>query len=249
MAKQPFAAAVKVTVIGVLGGSGLYEPSFFESTREKKVKTPFGDPSDHLKIGEFDGLRVVFIPRHGRKHTIPANLVNHEAYIWAWKKEGVSHIVSSSSVGSLKRSIEPGHFVVPDDFFCFWSVPTVSVDVHHATPEFDEDLRRVLKRAAETTGGRTHDGGTYVQTLGPRLETKAEIRFFKDYGEILGMTMAAEATIACDLEIGYASLCMVDNYCNGIVPKVLTYAHIVRQQKVNSVRLIRAMKAAVRMLA
>lgn len=240
---------MKVKVLGILGGSGLYEASFFERVSEKIVRTPHGEPSGRLQIGEVDELRVAFIPRHGRKHTIPASQINHKANIYALKREGVSHILASSSTGSLKKTIKPGEFVVPDDFLGFWNIPTLRQDVHHATPQLDESLRKVLKLTAEKAGAIVHDGGTYIQTSGPRLETRAEIRFFKDYGDVLGMTMASEATLACEMGIGYASLCAVDNFCNGIVQEVLTYEEIVRGQKRNSDILNRVMRAAVEMLA
>jgi len=248
-AAQVFAAAVKAKVLGVLGGSGLYDPSFLRGAREKTVKTPFGKPSDALRIGDVGDLRVVFIPRHGRKHSMPANLVNHGANLWAMKQEKVSHVIATSSSGSLKKAIKPGCLVVPDDFMCFWSIPTVTDDVHHVTPQLDPEIRSLLTKAASKARAEVRKTGTYVQTLGPRLETKAEIAFFKDYGDILGMTLASEATIACELDMAYASLCSVDNYCNGIMPEPLTYKQIVRQQKVNSGRVIAALKAALEMLS
>ncbi len=249
MTKQALAAPVKVKTLGILGGSGLYEASFFDRISEKIVKTPFGDTSDRLQIGEVGELRVVFIPRHGRKLTVPANMVNHRANIWAMKKDGVSHIIASSSTGSLKKTLKPGDFVVPDDFLAFWNVPTLRQDVHHATPALDPALRLVLKKNAMKAGATVHDGGTYIQTSGPRLETRAEIEFFRNYGDVLGMTMASEATLACEVEIAYASLCTVDNYCNGIAPGLLTYEDIVRQQKENEGKLASAMEIAVEMLA
>jgi 5'-methylthioadenosine phosphorylase len=249
MTKQGLAARVKVKVLGILGGSGLYEASFFDKASEKIVRTPFGEPSDRLQIGEVDELRVAFIPRHGRTHTIPANLINHRANIHALRREGVTHILASSSTGSLKKNIKPGEFLVPDDFLGFWDIPTLRQDVHYATPVLDSGLRRVLKNTATKAGATVHDGGTYIQTSGPRLETKAEIRFFKDYGDVLGMTMASEATLACEVDIRYASLCTVDNYCNGITSETLTYEEIVRRQKGNAGTLDRAMRAAVELLA
>ena len=239
---------MKIKVIGLIGGSGLYEPSFFGKAIQKTVKTPFGSPSDKLWIGEFENARIVFIPRHGRKHSIPANRVNHEANLWALKKEKVTHIMTTSSSGSLRKDIRPGYFVVPDDFLCFWNIPTVRKDVHHPTPSLDTELRSTLIKAAKKLGIKTVAKGTYIQTMGPRLETKAEIRFFKNFGDILGMTMASEATIACELGIKYASLCSVDNYCNGIVPISLTYQQIVRQQKENSVMIASIIKTTMEML-
>ena len=233
----------------MLGSSGLYDPSFLRGAREKMMKTPFGSPSDALRIGNAGDLRVVFIPRHGRKHSIPANLVNHRANLWAMKEEKVSNVIATSSSGSLKKAIRPGCLVVPDDFMCFWSIPTVRDDVHHATPRLDPDIRNLLAKAASKTHTEVRKTGIYIQTLGPRLETKAEIAFFKDYGDILGMTLASEATVACELDMAYASLCSVDNYCNGILRRPLTYKQIVRQQKLNSGRIVAAVKAALEMLS
>ena len=240
---------MKVKVLGILGGSGLYDPSFPGRSHGKTVGTPFGNPSDRLQIGEHGGLRIAFIPRHGSGHTIPPHLVNHRANLWALKNQGVTHIISTSSTGSLKKRIRPGHFVIPDDFISFWNVPTLRDDLHHATPELDAGLRRLLRDAAKSVGATVHFGGTYVQTIGPRLETKAEIRFFRGHGDVVGMTMASEATLACELGIGYASLCSVDNYCHGIAGRGLTYRQIVRQQKKNSGTLVAAIKAAVEMLS
>ncbi len=235
-------------MLGLLGGSGLYDSSFLNMKEEKIIRTPYGETSDTIQIGKTGDLTVVFLPRHGRKHTIPPHLVNHKANLWALKKIGVMHLISTSSSGSLKKEIKPGQFVVPDDFLCFWDIPTTLVSVHHPTPELDTELRDVLVRAATKSGTKVRKTGTYVQTLGPRLETKAEVRFFKSLGHILGMTMATEASIANELGIAYASLCSVDNYCNGIVPDPLKYDKIVEHQKKNASKLQDSVKAALEML-
>jgi len=249
MIKHSLAAVVRVGVLGILGGSGLYKLPFLQKVVEKSVKTEFGQPSAKPSIGRVDDTSVVFIPRHGAKHEIPANRINHQANMAAMKKEGVTHILASASTGSLKRIIRPGDFVVPDDFIGFWNIPTMRKDVHHATAVLDPELRRTLVQAATKKGLIVRNGGTYLQTTGPRLETRAEIMFFRQYGDILGMTMASEATLAGELGIAYASLCSVDNYCNGIVPQPLTYSHIVLQQKRNLEKLLRALETAVEMLA
>ena len=237
-----------VRVLGILGGSGYDGLPFLEKVTRKNVGTLFGEPSARLAISKIADTKIVFIPRHGATHEIPANRVNHQANLTAMRKENVTHILASSSTGSLKRIIRPGDFVIPDDYIGFWNIPTVRSDVHHATPALDPNLRKTILQAAKKDGLTVRNGGTYIQTTGPRLETKAEIAFFKDYGEILGMTMASEATLACELGMAYASLCSVDNYCNGIVPQPLTYGQILLRQRSNSNRILRTLKTAVEML-
>src|SRR5205823_2022004 len=126
--------------------------------------------------------------------------LNHRANLWALKEVGASHIIGTSSTGSLKKTIHPGTFVVPDDFVAFWNIPTFVDDrVVHSTPSLDAALRRALVAAAKESGASVKDGGSYVQTTGPRLETRAEIAFFQKVGDVVGMTMASEATLACGL--------------------------------------------------
>ncbi len=249
MIKQNLAAAVQTEALGVIGGSGLQDSSFISGVKRVHIETPFGQHSSGLCEGFVGSLRIVFIPRHGENHVIPANRINHRANMWALKMGGVGRIISTSSAGSLKESVKPGQFVIPDDFLCFWDIPTMRADVFYPTPELDKDLRSVLGRAVRKTKARALTKGTYVQSLGPRLETRAEISFFKKFGDILGMTMASEATLASELGIRYASLCSVDNYCNGIMAKPLTYEQIVGQQKKSEGKILAAVKSAVEMLS
>jgi 5'-methylthioadenosine phosphorylase len=150
------------------------------------------------------------------------------------KELGATHILATASTGSLKKAIRPGTFVIPDDFVAFWHIPTFhDEDVHHATPGIDARLREVLRQAAKAAKATAKAKGVYVETSGPRLETRAEIAHFATLGDVVGMTMASEATLASELGIPYACLCSVDNYCNGIVDRPLTYKEIATTQKRN----------------
>ncbi len=221
--------------LGFLGGSGIYDVAFFERFETRNIDTPYGKPSNPMKIGTLGKRKIAFLSRHGKGHEIPAHQLPHKANLWAFKELGVERVVSTSSVGSLKKGIRPGSFLVPDDFFSPWNIITYfDSRVKHITPSFDEELRQGLIQAAKKLNFNVYDKGTYVQTIGPRLETRAEIRGLSSFGEVIGMTVASEATLANELDLGYASLCMVDNYCHGIEEEPLTYEKIVQNQKKNA---------------
>jgi 5'-methylthioadenosine phosphorylase len=221
--------------LGFLGGSGIYGLELDGEVEDLDVDTPFGKPSGPLQLMTVEEVRVAFLSRHGAGHRIPAHELMHHANIRAMKDLGVERIVSTSSVGSLKKEIGPGSFLVPDDFFSPWKIVTFFDDeVKHITPKLDEDLRQGLIGTARDMGLSVHDGGTYVQAMGPRLETKAEIRAMSGFGDVVGMTMASEATLANELDMRYASLCMVDNYCHGLAEEPLTYEKILENQKKSS---------------
>lgn len=221
--------------IGVLGGSGVYELEILDDPEMREVDTPYGKPSGPVRIGNVGEREVAFLPRHGKRHGIPAHRLPHEANLLALNELGVKQVVSTSSVGSLRKEIEPGSFLVPDDFFSPWKILTYfNSEVKHVTPSLDGYLREGLVEAGKSLDLRTHDTGTYVQAMGPRLETKAEIRAMSEFGDVVGMTMASEATLANELEMDYACLCIVDNYCHGLVEEPLTYEKIVENQKKNA---------------
>ncbi len=222
-------------MIGIIGGSALASPALLADPTDTFPETPHGDPSGPLVLARHGGTKVAFIARHGRGHAIPPHRVNHKANLWALKNAGVTQVLATSSVGSLKQPIRPGTFLVPHDYVAFWSVPTYFDDeVRHVTPAMDDRLRKALVAAARKTNARVTARGVYVQATGPRLETKAEIAFFKRLGDVVGMTIASEATLAAELEVPYAALCSVDNYCHGIGRAPLTYEEIVRTQDRNA---------------
>ncbi len=181
----------------------------------------------HGEVLVMNGEDWVYIPRHGRDGSIPPHRINHKANLLALENEGVSHVLGVCSVGSLREDIKSGSLVVPDDYISLWNIPTYfSRDAVHITPVMDEDIRKLLLDKAGELGLEIVYGGTYFQTTGPRLETRAEIRLLRDYAEVVGMTMASEATLACELGIRYAALCTVDNYAHGILDEKLDYGEV-----------------------
>ncbi len=219
------------SAVGLIGGSGLLEPSVLTDAEDRPVDTPYGRTSDTPIVGRHGATTVVFLARHGKDHRIPPHRLNHRANLWALQKLGAARILSTASTGSLKKTIHPGSFVVPHDFVSFWDVPTFhDEDVHHATPALDEELRDLLITAVKSVHGSVRPRGVYVQTSGPRLETRAEIAHFATLGDVVGMTMGSEATLASELGIPYACLCTVDNFGHGIVERPLTYDQIVATQ-------------------
>ncbi|MGQ0797588.1 MAG: MTAP family purine nucleoside phosphorylase [Methanobacteriota archaeon] len=237
-------------VVGILGGSGLGDAPLADDEQDRFLVTPHGAPSDPPRVGRRGRLAVVVLARHGRGHRVPPHRLNHRANLWALQELGVTHILATSSTGSLKAAIRPGTFVVPHDFVSFWNIPTFHDEtVHHATPSLDEGLRKVLATAAKDAGATARPRGVYVQTTGPRLETRAEIAHFRSLGDVLGMTMASEATLASEIGMPYAALCSVDNYGNGIVARPLTYDAIQRTQRKNAELVRRILDRALEALA
>lgn len=222
-------------VVGIIGGSALGDAFDLEDEQAKFLVTPHGAPSDPPRVGKHGEITVIFLPRHGKDHRIPPHKLNHRANLWSLKDLGATHVLGTSSTGSLKKTIHPGTFVVPHDFIGFWSIPTYHDEkVIHATPTLDEPLRTILVAAAKDAKATVRDRGVYVQTTGPRLETRAEIAFFSKIGDVVGMTMSSEATLASELGIPYASLCTVDNFAHGIAAEPLTFDRIRETQRANA---------------
>jgi 5'-methylthioadenosine phosphorylase len=206
-------------VIGVIGGSGLYEIQGLESVKEVELSTPFGSPSDAFVTGVLGGVRMVFLPRHGRGHRILPTDINFRANIWGLKKLGVTRIVSVSAVGSMREDIAPGDFVVVDQFFdrtrhrvdTFFGGGVVA-HVMFADPVCTE-VRRALVDAGGKLGLRMHDGGTYINMEGPQFSTRAESRIYRAWGvDVIGMTNLQEARLAREAEICYATVAMATDY-------------------------------------
>jgi len=207
-------------VNGIIGGTSLLKSDIFALWTEEKIKTPYGNV--YLKIKQ----NTVFIQRHGNPQ-VPPHRINHKANIQALKNIGIEKIISINSVGTLKLKFKPGTFVIPDDFISLWNIPTfIEKELNFIVPSMDKDMRERLASLCKELTIPVHTGGVYIQTTGPRLETKAEIRFLKKLGDIVGMTMASEATLCMEYKIPYVSLCSVDNYCNGILKESLTTEEI-----------------------
>jgi 5'-methylthioadenosine phosphorylase len=207
--------------IGVIGGSGFY--AFLEDTRTVEVETPFGSPSGPVTVGEIDGRRVAFIPRHGVDHRFPPHEVPYRANIWALKQLGVTRIFGPCAAGSLQRGITPRTFVVTDqlvDFTkrrpgTFYDGPQTT-HISFAEP-YCPTLRETLVKAAAGLGIEHRDGGTMVVIEGPRFSTVAESRIFAQLGcDVIGMTQLPEAVLARELEICYGSVALVTDYDVGV---------------------------------
>lgn len=204
--------------IGIIGGSGLYDFPGLTVLGEVEVETPFGMPSDKILIGELDGRRVAFLPRHGRGHRINPTRVPYRANLWALKKLGVFWCVTVSAVGSLRLEIEPEHFVIPDQIIdrtrnradTFFDDIAVHVGFSHP---FNPGLREILLTACREEGVTVHDGGTYVVMEGPLFSTKAESEMHRSWGaSLIGMTALPEAKLARELEMAYATIALATDY-------------------------------------
>jgi len=206
--------------IGVIGGSGLYEIEGLTNIREERISTPFGEPSDAYICGELDGVRMVFLPRHGRGHRFLPSEVNYRANIYGMKQLGVERIISVSAVGSMKEEIVPGHIVIPDQFFdrthgkrasTFFGDGVVG-HVAFAEP-ICNCLADTLYEGARAVGATVHRGGTYICIEGPNFSTRAESNIFRSWGvDIIGMTNLPEARLAREAEICYATLALSTDY-------------------------------------
>jgi 5'-methylthioadenosine phosphorylase len=205
--------------IGVIGGSGLYEMDGLEKRRERRMVTPFGDPSDAYVVGELEGREVAFLARHGRGHRLLPSELNFRANIFGFKLLGVEFLISVSAVGSMKIEYAPGHIVVPDQFYdrtrhradTFYGNGLVA-HVSVAQP-VSAVLAGILADSADAERATVHRGGTYLNMEGPQFSTKAESRIYRQWGvDVIGMTNLQEAKLAREAEIAYASLAMVTDY-------------------------------------
>ena len=205
--------------IGIIGGSGLYSMNGLTDTREIRVKTPFGEPSDALVLGTLEGKRVAFLARHGRGHRILPSEINYRANIYAMKMLGVERIISVSAVGSLKEDLRPGEFLVADQFFdrtknrasTFFGEGIVA-HLAFAHPTCGQ-LSSVLADACVHEAVMVHRRGTYICIEGPQFSTLAEAEVNRQHGfEVIGMTNVTEAKLAREAEICYGTIAMITDY-------------------------------------
>lgn len=214
--------AADLAEIGVFGGSGFY--SLLEDVREAKVDTPYGPPSDSFFLATVAGRRVAFLPRHGRRHTIPPHRINYRANVWAMRSLGVRAVISPCAAGSLQLHVEPGHFVVSDQLVdrtngrpdTFFDGPIVS---HVSAAEiYDPTLRSIALEVIRAHGITAHDGGTVVVIQGPRFSTRAESRWFSDAGwEVINMTQYPEAYLCRELGMAVVNIALITDYDAGVL--------------------------------
>ena len=205
--------------VGIIGGTGVYDPEIFEDVKEVKVYTPYGETSDLISIGYLEGRKVAFLPRHGKMHTIPPHRINFRANIWALRELGVERIVAPAAVGSLREDYKPGDFVIVDQFIdrtkkrldTFYEGGRIC-HISAADP-FCPELRKIFYEGAVRLGLRVHEKGTYVCIEGPRFSTRAESKLFRSWGaDIIGMTLYPECILAREAQICYVSVSMVTDY-------------------------------------
>ncbi|MBL1235111.1 MAG: S-methyl-5'-thioadenosine phosphorylase [Rhodobiaceae bacterium] len=206
-------------VLGVIGGSGIYNPPGLENSRWERVESSFGEASDELHFGQLAGLDMVFLPRHGRNHSYAPSDINYRANIDALKRAGVTDIVSVSAVGSLKENLAPGHFVIVDQFIdrtfarekSFFGKGCVA-HVSMADPVCGR-LGDQLEAACKASSIGCTRGGTYLAMEGPQFSSRAESELYRSWGcSVIGMTNMPEAKLAREAETNYATIAMVTDY-------------------------------------
>lgn len=206
--------------IGIFGGTGIYDPGLLTESKEVVVDTPFGKTSDSITVGIYKGRKVAFMPRHGKKHTIPPHLINFRANIWAFKEMGIKRIIAPSAVGSLKQDLKPGDFVLPTQFIDFTKSRKTTlfeddkvIHISVADP-FCPELQNSISQAAKKIDLHLHKDATYVCIEGPRFSTRAESKFYKNVigADIIGMTLVPECQLAREAQMCYASISTVTDY-------------------------------------
>ena len=205
--------------IGIFGGTGIYDSGLLQDSKEVTIETPYGRTSDTITIGEFRGKKIAFMPRHGKKHSIPPHLINYRANIWSFKELGITRIIAPSAVGSLKDEIKPGHFALPTQFIDFTKSRKTSfseegkvIHISVADP-FCPELQKIVSDATKEQKITMHKDCTYACIEGPRFSTKAESRFYKSTGaNIIGMTLVPECQLAREAQMCYVSISTVTDY-------------------------------------
>jgi len=242
--------------IGIIGGSGLYSMSGLTETREIRVKTPFGDPSDAIVLGALEGKRVAFLARHGRGHRILPSEINYRANIYAMKLLGAERIISVSAVGSLQEDLRPGEFLVPDQFYdrtkhrvsTFFGDGLVA-HVGFAHPVCGQ-LAGILSDSCVHEAVKVHRRGTYICMEGPQFSTLAEAHVHRQLRfEVIGMTNVTEAKLTREAEICYATIAMITDYdCWHPEHESVTASQIIATLSQNAENAQRVLRSAVRTL-
>lgn len=211
----------KLAEIGVFGGSGFY--SLLEDVREVKIDTPYGPPSDVVMLAQVKGRKVAFLPRHGRHHTLPPHKVPYRANVWAMRSLGVEAIISPCAAGSLQKHVEPGSFVVCDQFVdrtngradTFYDGPIVT---HVSAADiYSKELRELTIQTIKDHGIPCHEKGTVVVIQGPRFSSKSESKWFHDAGwEVINMTQYPEAYLCYEMGMAVVNISLITDYDSGV---------------------------------
>ena len=205
--------------IAIIGGTGIYNTEIISNNQTLDLETPYGKTSDSLTIGEFNGKNIVFLPRHGKKHSVPPHKINFRANIWALKEIGVKRIIAPCAVGSLRENMEPGHIAIPDQFIdrtkdresTFYDKGTVA---HISTADpFCPELRDLAISAGKKLDYDIHEKATQVCIEGPRFSTRAESNMFRNWGaDTINMTLFPECVLARESQICYIAIATITDY-------------------------------------
>jgi len=218
-------------IYGIILGSNKINLDQLDTFITKEVETDFGVAN--FWVGEKE--KVIVLQRHGKANNIPPHMINHRANIQGFQKLGVMAIISFTSVGSLKLELKPGDMLMPDDYINMSQILSYyDTSIRHIVPGLDNELRKKIFDSIQKLPINIKFDGIYIQTHGPRLETKAEIQMLKNFGDVVGMTMANEATLAKELELSYANISVIDNYCNGLVGEPFSFQAFKENQIKNS---------------
>lgn len=237
--------------IGLIGGSGIYDPGLLKDAVKTKVYTPYGSPSAHITIGDYMGRLIAFLPRHGEGHTIPPHSINYRANIWALKESGVERVLAPSAVGSLHEDYKPGELVLPDQYIDrTWGRPGTFYDggkvahISMADP-FCPELTDIIYDVAISLNLPIHRGGVYVCIQGPRFSTRAESRLYRSWGaHIIGMTLVPEVNLAREARMCYLTIAMVTDY-DVWAEKPVSAEEVVRTMKENVEKVRRLLERAI----
>lgn len=218
-------------IFGIILGSNKINLDQLDTFATEEVETDFGVASFWVGVKG----KVIVLQRHGKDNNIPPHMINHRANIQGFQKLGVKAIISFTSVGSLQLELKPGDMLMPDDYINMSQILSYyDSTIRHIVPSLDNELRKEIFDSIQKLPINIKFNGIYIQTHGPRLETKAEIQMLKNFGDVVGMTMANEATLAKELELSYANISGIDNYCNGIVDEPFSIQALKENQIRNS---------------
>lgn len=234
--------------IAIIGGTGVYDPALFKNVQRVNMHTPYGPTSDDIDVGTLDGVRVAFLPRHGKGHRLPPHKVPYRANMWALRELGCTRVVSPCAVGSLQPKIKPGDIVLVDQFIDWTKKRDLTYfdgpkTVHISTADpFCAELTGLFAKEARRLKLPAKRGGTYICIEGPRFSTRAESRMFRQFADVIGMTLVPEAQLARELEMCYLSIATSTDY-DVWAKKPVSVAEILRvldQNVANARKLIQA---------
>lgn len=243
-----------MTMLAIIGGSGLTALDGLKITRQQMQQTPYGQPSGPMTFGNFNNKEIVFLPRHGNPHVIPPHKINYRANIWALKENNIRNIIAVNAVGGITQEMYPGRIVIPSQIIDYsWGRKHTYFDedidrvthVDFSNP-YSDTLRQHLMQAVKDTHIDCFFGGTYGTTQGPRLESNAEIRRMETDGcDLVGMTGMPEAALARELQLDYASVCVVANWAAGKSDDSITMEIIEKNLQIGITRVCDLLEAVI----